>query len=345
MTNTCSLVSSTVAAGKSKPLEPRPMKFVAPFLDDSAGLHADWCLPQSPGLLETATTEVPKNASKTLSMCIHSSTWPGTFVGDAKFEACRYDRSSVVGRVWELSQDPIGCHFVQEALGQAASEVERCVLAEELHGHVLQASRCPHGNHVLQKCIHTMKPESLQFIIDELLRQEGSVVRAAKHHFGCRIIQNLLKACPQPQVSRIAQTLLEAAGVLACHPHGSYVVQRMLEFGTEEQRYQLVRRIERSAADIALSAHGGAMIKAAIIHAAPEDRVWVARALAQNPQVILAMVKAKRGNGSVLLVLDNLPELDRKRLCASLAQHINELRASRVGSKVAAQVRTMLGEK
>ena len=39
-------------------------------------------------------------------------------------------------------------------------------LVKELDGHVLKCVKDPNGNHVVQKCIECVQPQSLQFIID-----------------------------------------------------------------------------------------------------------------------------------------------------------------------------------
>ena len=65
--------------------------------------------------------------------------------------------TNLTGRVWELSQDSKGCRDVQLAIEQATDDFRR-VLVAEVAGHVLDAMRCPHANHVLQKCITSSRP-------------------------------------------------------------------------------------------------------------------------------------------------------------------------------------------
>jgi len=245
------------------------------------------------------------------------------------------DDLAVAGKVWELSQDPQGCRHVQRALEHAASEEERRAVAAELHGHVAPAMRCLHGNHVLQKCINTMQPESLQFIVDEISKQEGLVAQTARHRYGCRIIQHLLKVCPASQVSKIAESVLEEADTLACHAFGNYAVQHVVRFGSPEHRYRLTRVIERNITSIAKTVVGGPVIKAIIMHAAPEDRVWVARAAAQNAQAMLALAKSRLGYPCAMLILETISAREMERVSTALAEHLEELRASKFGLEVA----------
>lgn len=107
----------------------------------------------------------------------------------------------VSGRVWELSQKAKGCRMVQTAL-DAADDVERLHLAEELRQHIASASKSACANYVLQRVIQLLRPQACQFIIDELLevtykkrersgaRQDPEEVSSlAKHQYGCRILQ------------------------------------------------------------------------------------------------------------------------------------------------------------
>jgi len=233
------------------------------------------------------------------------------------------DEPPVAGRVWELSQDPAGCRRVQKALEMAASEEERVAIAQELHGHVLKAMRCPHANYVLQKCINTMQPRSLQFIIHALMEQERFAIQASKHKYGCRIIQQLFRVCPPSQVRGIAKVVLEGASTLACHTFGNFVVRQLMEFGTKEQQHQIARCVEENARIISKSHSGGGVIEAAITHATSQDRARVARAIAQDPKTLLALAAAKHGGpASVARVLRTLEGQDRKSACAGLAQHL-----------------------
>merc|ERR1712218_69696 len=110
--------------------------------------------------------------------------------------------------------------------------------------------RCPHANHVLQKCITLLQPDDVQFIVDELLGRDGLMVQATKHRYGCRIVQQLLKRCPSEQVERIVEVLLSDALALSCHPFGNFVMQCLLEHGTEDQRYRMICTLERTASSV-----------------------------------------------------------------------------------------------
>merc|ERR1712232_979416 len=82
-------------------------------------------------------------------------------------------RMFMVGRMWELSQDVQGCRDVQKALEDCKSSEDFRSVAVQLTGHVWEAMRCPHANHVLRKVVQTIPASSLDFVIDEIV-QEGA---------------------------------------------------------------------------------------------------------------------------------------------------------------------------
>ena len=163
----------------------------------------------------------------------------------------------IAGRVWKLSQDPQGCHAVQQALEDAGSDDVRMALTQELHGHVWEAMKCRNANHVLQRCVTTTRSAALQFIIDEIMKEGAAAVRrAARHQFGCRILQRLLEHCPQSQVECLVELLLEDAVGTAKHTFGNYVMQHVMEHGTPSQRHRLSAQLTEKALPLATDVKG-----------------------------------------------------------------------------------------
>lgn len=260
------------------------------------------------------------------------STAPTDFELDLSY----LSRERVVrGRVWFLAQDPKGCRCVQEALETAGCEEVKLSLAFELKGHIVHALRCPHANHVLQKCIATMQPESLQFIVEEVTARSGLVAQASRHRYGCRIVQQLLKKCRPQQVHVLAEVLLADATAFSCHPFGSYVMQQLMEHGTEDQQHRLIRAIEGNLATIVHSASGCGVISAAIKHGGKEDLVWLARGILQEPRLLRTLAHARHGNNGVVLLLQKLQDNEQDCVRSELFADIVALRASRYGRSVA----------
>ena len=58
-----------------------------------------------------------------------------------------------------------GCRVIQKALESIPLEQQKLIISE-LEGNVLKCVKDQNGNHVVQKCIETVEPACLQFIID-----------------------------------------------------------------------------------------------------------------------------------------------------------------------------------
>jgi len=237
----------------------------------------------------------------------------------------------VRGRVWLLSQDARGCRVVQEALESAASE-EACVaLVEELHGHVAKALRCPHANHVLQKCINMTSPEHSQFILDELLERPGLLAIATRHRYGCRVLQHLLQRCTQAQLQDVTELLMEDAIVFSCHPFGNYVMQRVLECGTEETQHRFVRLLEQNVDKVCGVPPGCNVIAAALSCGPFEDRVWLARAIVQEPSRVRALAQMRFGSFAAIQVLKVAGTSEQVRALERLEPQLESLPAAEHG--------------
>ena len=67
--------------------------------------------------------------------------------------------------VQPLALQMYGCRVIQKALESIPLEQQKLIISE-LEGNVLRCVKDQNGNHVVQKCIETVEPSCLQFIID-----------------------------------------------------------------------------------------------------------------------------------------------------------------------------------
>eukprot|EP00440_Ansanella_granifera_P031586 gb/GFBE01034286.1/.p1 GENE.gb/GFBE01034286.1/~~gb/GFBE01034286.1/.p1 ORF type:complete len:338 (+),score=63.10 gb/GFBE01034286.1/:1-1014(+) len=236
----------------------------------------------------------------------------------------------VLGSVWELSQNPAGCREVQHAIDIAPDDEARLAIAEELYGHEWEAMRCPHANHVLQKCIEKLRPESVQFIVDAL-RVDDLPSQAARHKFACRIVQRLLEHCPNEQVSDIIQTIIDEASHIACHPYGNYVVQHILKHGNDKQRGILASNVIEGIRDLCSDPYGCAVVCCVMSTASHELRAALAERLVGKPHLLVQLACSRHGHPAAKEVMEVLDDDRRKEAQAILAAEEGTLLASRYG--------------
>jgi hypothetical protein len=96
---------------------------------------------------------------------------------------------AITGSVVDLAFDATACRVVQKALETADVEVAAS-LAQEMTGHIQEAIKCPHANHVVQKLLDNLPADRTTFVVRELL---GAAVELSKHRYGCRIVSRAVK--------------------------------------------------------------------------------------------------------------------------------------------------------
>jgi hypothetical protein len=253
---------------------------------------------------------------------------PGNQIPSAPAFAGESRESSVSGHVWSLSQDAAGCREVQDAFENAVDEQVRVRLAMELVGHIREALTCPHANHVLRKCINSMQPSSLSFIIDELIK-EGVVAigEACRHRYGCRIIEALLKTCTHDQMRSLVQHFLADADSLSIHMYGNFIMQRLLEYGAPDQRRYICIALQNNIAGTGSNFYGAVVVGTALQYCSQEDKLGLARAVLDVNGLLSAMLRFRHGKSVKDLLFEVLQPSDHE--LASRQLEVAPLKAPR----------------
>jgi len=267
--------------------------------------------------------------------------------GEAKQQQAKHPQAKaqsgsqpLSGQVWRLARDGAGCRALQEALHAAPSNESRGALAAELRGRVWPAMRHRHANHVLQKCIVTMRPSELQFIIDELCAKgSDGVGRAARHAYGCRILQRLLEHCRADQLEGMVEGLLADAAALSKHVYGNFVIQHLMEYGLSVQRHGLICELVKSTQELGRDIHSGAVVAKAMSYSCPEDQLLLARALIREEGAIAAMARTRHGSLATKLVLQAVGGAEKDEAVRQIEEELPLLMARRYGRAVVASLR------
>jgi hypothetical protein len=217
---------------------------------------------------------------------------------------------SVTGKVWKLAQDPQGCREVQFAI-DLADGVEVVKLAEELEGHIWEATCCPHANHVLQKLLERLQPQDLQLVLRELV-PENLFLEASKHKYGCRIVQRLLERCQAEQVQLLASILTAQVASVACHPYGNYVIQKLLKCCHTTQAKLLREALQESIRSLGRDQYGCAVVSCAMQSMPLDQQVELARTLAQDPELLALLACSRHGHQAVKAVVKVLTGQERE---------------------------------
>jgi len=248
--------------------------------------------------------------------------------------------ASIAGRVWDLARDARGCREVQRALETTDTDEVRAAILSELKGHVWEAVRCPHANHVVQKGIVATRPEASQFIIDELMSggtsAAGGPSQAARHRYGCRILERLMEHCPPEQVRQLVESLVADTMALSRHPYGNYVMQHLLEHAFADQRHRLIAMLEQHARAAGSDCYARAVVSKALSRGTMEGQMALARALLREPGLLATMARTRHGHVAAKFVLQHFGGSEREEACRRLSADIASIRASRYGRYIAA---------
>jgi len=237
----------------------------------------------------------------------------------------------VLGRVWEYSQDPIGCREVQYSIETADSNtLSKLVL--ELHPHVWDATCCPHANHVLQKCIVVLQPDELQFIVDVLMK-ERLAVQAARHKYGCRIVQRLIERCSSRQMEGLLRAIVTEAPLVSCHAYGNYVVQHILQHTSLQTA--VCEALEEHLNALSSDQYGAAVVSCAMTSATRACRVSLARTILKEPAVLIRLACSRHGHPAAKEVVEILEGSERIEAIRIFNANQARLLRSRYGRIVA----------
>lgn len=225
-----------------------------------------------------------------------------------------------MGNMWQLSQDAEGTFVVQRALDECTNDAERAAIANEMQGHVFDATQCPHANHVLRKAISVLPPLALNFVIDEIVALGSSgILELARHRYGCRILEELVTQVPLDGLEGIVENLLLEAPTLCTHIYGNFVMQRLLEHSPVALRSRLLRMVHGNVVAMGTDFYGSAMISKTMMHADPIEKLQLARAILGVDGLLAAIVRFRNGKSVADLVLSTLEGAERDFALKSLS--------------------------
>lgn len=285
---------------------------------------------------EVSTTVTTVSSTDSLGSSSCASSPPRCTSGQSLVTSA----AGVLGNVWHLSRNAQGCRFVQEVLDTCSPDVQ-LRMALELKGHVREALRCPHANHVVQKLVSVLQPTDVQFVVDELASTGRMLVsQFARHRFGCRVLERLLERCSAQQVQPLVQEVLQDAVALAAHAYGNYVLQHVLEHGSAACIRELSASLGAHVGTLGHDPYASAVVAKALARGPMDVRLELACKLHACPGLLLAMARTRHGHlaaRQVLELLEARPQL-RDEACRELQADARNLRKSRSGRFVLASM-------
>lgn len=250
--------------------------------------------------------------------------------------------SQCKGNVWKLSQDRHSTWNVQEAILHCD---ERLELALELQGHVWEACKCPHANHVLQCCINNIPAEHMLFVVDEIMDREGGVRKIAKNQYGCRVLQRLLEHCSheQEKVTSMVEALLSDTVMLTMHEFGNFVVGHLLEYCGLSVASRVIDKLVESLPEMAADGQLGRVAEKAFrTPHCPENRISLANSIVCDCSCLVPMACSRFGHSAAREAFNLAAEPVRIATSIELtSKYANRLRYNRYGKPLLKEAQAM----
>ncbi|VEU20623.1 DEKNAAC101502 [Brettanomyces naardenensis] len=134
-----------------------------------------------------------------------------------------------------IALDPHGTRALQKLVECVSTKEESDIIVNSLSSYVVLLSRDLNGNHVVQKCLQKLPPESCNFIFDAACE---NCVKIAKHRHGCCVLQRCFDHGTPQQCERLSLKVGENCVELSTDPYGNYVVQYVLSMEESRLRSQ-----------------------------------------------------------------------------------------------------------
>jgi pumilio RNA-binding family len=203
-----------------------------------------------------------------------------------------------------------------------------------MKGHAWVAARHPHANHVLQKMIVSMKPDALQFVVDEI-SPKNRVFQAARHKYGCRVLQRLFEHCRPDQMAPIVEVLVANVKDLSKDAFGNYVIRHLIEYGAPSYQGTIMESLASNVRRLETNPNAAAVITTALsCFEEEEHQILLAKAIVAEKGLLKCMALTRHGSSAVMSVLDVLEGSDRVAACKELSEVVSDP-SLRYGRKIA----------
>lgn len=207
-------------------------------------------------------------------------------------------------KAFKLSMDQDGSRLVQAALQVGDRRVQTGIILQ-LQGRVCKMMGSPHANHVLQRIIELLPPQTAFFIFDEVSKKWNPDY-LAQHRFGCRVLERMIEhfPCSHAALAPWAQYLdwlLQSAASHCYHDFASFIMQHLMEHGTDEHRSIIAAAVAQELERAALDCHASGVLDKAFCFLPTHEQFNLASKVLEIDGLIGRMAASQRPAAERLL--------------------------------------------
>mmetsp|Transcript_23336 Transcript_23336/g.79049 ORF Transcript_23336/g.79049 Transcript_23336/m.79049 type:complete len:564 (-) Transcript_23336:164-1855(-) len=256
------------------------------------------------------------------------------------------------GKVWDLARrDRESSILVQKAFEVAISQIQQAwdqqdwerydwavfdaqAMLRDFSGHVVDALKHHHANHVIKLLAEIAPTELISFIVEELT---GQAVWAAKHCYGCRTVLRLVRHCghgsPASEAAEaVIDEVLHEAEELCSDEFGRFVLEEFLTSHIPVHRRRVAEALRARLVRNARHKHASGLIEKALRSVDVELGNTIVDELFSNFDTVQSLIRNQFGM-YVLKDITLLPQYTNK-VRSSLESLSADLQGSKQGRKL-----------
>ncbi|KAJ3276303.1 hypothetical protein HK104_003690 [Borealophlyctis nickersoniae] len=248
------------------------------------------------------------------------------------------------GNILSLSCDRFGCHVVQKALDTVEEDLKASLISE-LFRSIPETITHRFACHVWQRVFEikwTSEPPAVMHYVDSAIK--GQWHHIANDENGSLVVQCVFEHCSEREKAPIVCEILAHCVDIARGQWGNWVIQHVLEHGTPMDKSYIMKVLTHNFFSMSIDQYASKVVEKGL-KLAPKREMFemidsvIAPTLRENGRPhILDMMNNQFANYVVQHIL-NLAEAPQRDVCIRLLlPHLNTLRGSKYGQRVAAIV-------
>ncbi|XP_039130111.1 pumilio homolog 12-like isoform X2 [Dioscorea cayenensis subsp. rotundata] len=224
------------------------------------------------------------------------------FVISPKLLQMKYNSvDDIVGKVYSMAKDQIGCRFLQKKFTEGAPEdIEK--IFDEIKSHIVELMTDPFGNYLVQKLLEVCNEDQRMCILCTVTRKMGELFRISCDMHGTRAVQRVIETVQTAeQYSMIVSSLKPFVVALIKNVNGNHVAQRCLQHFPVEYSEFVIGAAIAHCVELATDRQGCCVLQKCLHHSDGDQKNRLMAEIAANS---LALSQDQYGNYVVQFMLD-----------------------------------------
>lgn len=192
------------------------------------------------------------------------------------------------------------------------------------------------GNHVIQKCLISLKSEDCEFIYKAM---NDNCVYLATHRHGCCVMQRCIDAANPQQRNMLIDTISSKTLDLVEDAFGNYVIQYVLRLKDDEINRRIVVALADNVTEFAKQKFSSNVVERCLIFCPLEVRsILISKFLNVPFDVLKELILDPFGNYVIQRVLNVAQSDELSALLDRIQPHLEELKVASSGKRIAAKI-------